>query len=153
MAAWITIAVSDLNDYLVAAQVNALRSAALGSGQSDPFTNVMQAVTNRVRAKILSCDRNQVSATSYEVPPELKTQTIWLILEAMQSRIPGLKLTDEQKTLVTKAEKDLDDVAACDFAITTPTTPLTPSGVARGNEVELVSSRTRTATPAKLAGL
>src|SRR4051812_31509551 len=117
---WILIAVTDLNDYLVAAQVNALRTAALAGGQADPFTNVMHDMASRIRLKIESCRTNQVSATAYTVPPECKWIACYLIIEAMQTRLPGLKLTEEQKGQVDRAYKELNLIAKCDSVVTLP---------------------------------
>ena len=88
MPAWITISLTDLNDYLVGAQVNALNSSALASGQSDRFTRVMTDMVNRIRTKIEGCPRNFISATALTVPPELKWVACYLIIEAMQAACP-----------------------------------------------------------------
>jgi len=124
MSNWITIAVTDLNDYLVAAQVNALRTAALASGQADPFTNVMRDVIAEVRFKIQSCPANKLSATAYTIPPELKKTACYLILESMQNRIPALKLTEDQKGQVDRAVAQLNRIADCRDKITQPTDPI-----------------------------
>jgi hypothetical protein len=102
--AWIVITAAHLNDYSAGAKVNALRTAALAGGQADPFTNVSADVIARVRAQIGSNKTNQLSATANSVPPDLKTHTCWLIIQAMQGRLPGLKLTDDEKEMVKKAE-------------------------------------------------
>jgi hypothetical protein len=115
----VTIAVADLNDYLVAAQMTALRTAALGSGQSDPFTNAMHDRCNYVRNRIAG--RVQLSATAYAVPPELKTQTCYLVIEAMQTRLPVLRLTEDQRTAVRRAYDDLAIAGTDDFPISTAT--------------------------------
>lgn len=125
MSAWITIAVSDLNDYMVAAQVSALRTAALGSGQTDPFSRVMADIVERIRFKIQSCGANQLSATPQTIPPELKWAACYLILEAMQTRIPALKLTEDQKTQVDRAVTQLDRIADCKDKVTQPDDPVT----------------------------
>jgi hypothetical protein len=148
--AWLNIAVADLNDYLVGAQMSALRTAALASGQADPFTNIMHDrcsyVRNRI-SKLLS-----ISATAYAIPPELKTTTCWLIIEAMQTRIPQLKLTEDQKSLIARAYKDLDIAGTDDLPISVPSDPETPA-VQTGAALEQVSTPTRKATRSKLDGL
>jgi len=153
MAAWIVITTSDLNDYLAGAQVNALRTAALASGQADPFGAVMPAVAARVRAEVQGCKTNQISATANSVPPALKRETCMLILEAMQTRIPTLKLTEDQQRQIERAYAYLERVAKCDVPIDQPNDPLSPSNVQKGGDAELVTKTDRTSTRAKLDGL
>ena len=148
MAAWVVIAVTDLNDYLVGAQVTALRSAALASGQADPFTAVMRDRASYVRNRISK--RINISATNYAVPPELKTATAWLILEAMQNRLP--LMLSEDKRMIERAYKDLDIAGTDDLPISTPADPMTPSVQASGG-VRVVSKRTREATGSSMKGL
>lgn len=154
MSAWVTIAESDLNDYLAGAQMDALKSAALAGGQTDPFARVMPDVVARVRAKVLACVRNHVSATANSVPPSLKAQTIWLVIQAMQLRLAiALRLTVDQKAAIDTAEKDLDAVAKCELVVETPDDPLDPSPVQQGGGVSLVSAATRNFTRDNMDGL
>jgi hypothetical protein len=150
MSAWNVITASDLNDYLVAAQASAVRTAALAAGQSDPFANVMHDRCNYIRNRISRSV--QISNTAYAVPPELKTCACWLIIEALQTRLPSLRLTDDQKTSIARAYKDLDIAATDAFPVSVPDDPVSPS-VNPGTSFEQVSTPTRTATRAKLDGL
>lgn len=137
MSNWVTIAVSDLNDYLVAAQVTALRSAALASGQADPFANVMRDVVNEIRFKVQSCAANKLSATPLTIPPELKKFACYLILESMQGRIPALKLTEDQKTQAERAVTQVNRVADCRDKVTQPDDPiLEPTTAANSPRIE-----------------
>lgn len=146
MPSWITISLTDLNDYLVGAQVNALNSSALAGGQSDRFTHVMTDMVNRIRAKIEGCPRNHISATPLTVPPELKWVACHLIIEAMQAGIPGLKLTDDQRNQITRANDQLTRIADCKEVVSLPPDPLTPVDVQRGGETRLVNSTDAVAT-------
>lgn len=148
--AWLLIVVENLNDYLVGAQMSALRSAALAAGQADPFTNIMHDRCNYVRNRISKLI--DISATPYSVPPELKTTTCWLIIESMQTRIPQLKLSDDQKSLIARAYKDIDIAGTNDLPISIPSDPETPA-VQAGENVQLVSKPSRKATRSKLDGL
>ena len=150
MSAWVVITADHLNDYLVAAQMNALRTSALASGQADPFASVMQDRCNYIRNRISR--RIQISATAYAVPPELKTQACLLIIESMQARLPVLKLSDDQKNLIKQAYSDLDMAATDDFPISVPDDPINPV-VQSGNAVEIVVKPTRRMTRAKMEGL
>jgi hypothetical protein len=136
---WLTITLADLNDYLVGAQVAALNSSALASGQSARFTNIMTDMVNRIRVKIESCPRNHISATPLTVPPELKWATCYLIIEALQSAIPALQLTEDQRNQIAKANTQLDRIANCTDAVTRPDDPLIPADVQRGGQAQLLT--------------
>ncbi|MFH0878556.1 MAG: hypothetical protein V2A34_02475 [Lentisphaerota bacterium] len=150
MAAWVVITAGHLQDYLVGAQMSALRRAALGSGQTDPFERVMQDRCNYVRTRISS--KAMISATPYAVPPELKTCAAMLIIESMQGRIPALKLSEDQKNMITRAYKDLDIAGTKDLPVSDPDDPAT-AAVQTGGGIEVASVGTRRATRSTLDGL
>lgn len=149
--AWTTISSDDLNHYLVAAQVSAMRSAALGAGQADPFTEVMPTVIARIRA-ICSTNGKVISATANSVPPELKDIACYLILEELQTRLPGLVLTDEQRRQTDNGRDYLKQIARGDALVSDPLDPITPP-VQQGAPIKVITSRTRLATRDTLKGL
>lgn len=153
--AWIVPVLTDLNNYLVGAQVTAINTAALatGAGQTDRFTEARLSVVQRIRMKIVSCAGNVLSATTNSIPPSLKMGACLLIIQALQTSIPSLKLTEDQVRLVESFEEDLTAVAACDLAVEEPTDPLDPPVEQTSGAVELVSSTTRRATRDTLKGL
>lgn len=120
-ATWIVIRLEDLADYLLGPQLDALNSMALGSGQTEAFTAVMHDraayVINRISRRLT------ISATPYAIPPELKTQVCLLIIEAMQTRLT-LELTNDQKTVIARAYKDLDIAGTAEFPISDPADPV-----------------------------
>jgi hypothetical protein len=149
---WVVITANDLNDYLVGVQVDALRQTALADGQDDPFTRVMQDRANYVRRRIESNPSNRISATPYAVPPELKTGTCYLIIEALQPRLK-LPLTEDQKKQIQKAEDYLNRIADEKDVVAIPDDPLEPSDAQSGGAISVVSSNTRRATREKMNGL
>ena len=151
--AWVSIVVGDLNHYLVGAQVSAINTAALGSGQTDRFTRVMTDVINRIRNKVETCRNNRVSTTALTIPPSLRAGACLLMIQGMQSSIPSLKLTEDQQTQIERYQKDIDLIAECKLAVEEPTDPLDPQNAQAGGSIEIASSTTRLATRAKLAGL
>lgn len=151
--AWITIALADLNNYLVGAQVAAVNTAALASGQTDRFTEVKQSVINRIRNKIESCSTNRLSATPLTIPPSLKQCACLLIIQGLQSSIPSLKLSEDQKTQIETFESDLTAIAACKLTVEEATDPLEPQLAQSGGAIELAKSTTRKATRDTLSGL
>ena len=146
MSAWITLSLADLNDYLAGAQVNALNTAALAAGQTDRFTNLMTDMVNRIRVKIEGCPRNRVSATPLTIPPELKWVACYLIIEAMQAGVPGLKLTDDQRDQIIRATDQLNRIADCKETVTLPPDPMNPPDVQRGGSTQLVTRTRRLAS-------
>ena len=147
MPAWITIALTDLNNYLVGAQVTALNSPPRWPrDETDRFTDIMTDMVNRIRVKIEGCPRNHVSATPLTVPPELKWVACYLIIEAMQAAVPGLKLTDDQRNQVTKANDQITRIADCKEVVSIPDDPLIPADVQRGGQTQLVTHTRRIAT-------
>lgn len=153
MSAWITVAASDLNTYLVSAQVSAIRTAATAPGQTDRFAEAMPTVINRIRKNIESCVRNKVSATPLTIPAELKWVACYLIIEELQAAIPGLKLTTDQQTKIKDAKDDLLRIAKCDLVVTAPDDPLNPDDAQRGGQVQVASKSCRRATRESLRGL
>lgn len=151
--AWITIAVTDLNNYLVAAQVGAVNTAALGSGQTDRFTEVKTSVLNRIRNKIESCANNRLSLTPLTIPPSLKACACLLIIEGLQSSIPSLKLSEDQVRQIEKYEADLTAIAKCELTVEEPTDPLDPGNAQTGGAVEVFTDNTRRFTRRTMDGL
>lgn len=146
MPSWITLSLADLNNYLVGAQVTALNTSALAAGQTDRFTSVMTDMVNRIRLKIEGCPRNHISATPLTIPPELKWAACYLIIEAMQAAVPGLKLTDDQRNQIAKANEQLLRIADGKEVVSTPPDPLVPPDVQRSGQTQLVTHSPRLAS-------
>jgi hypothetical protein len=147
--AWVTIAVGDLNDHLVAKQVDAYRTKALASGQADPWTNVMHERCNYVRLRLTN--RILISSTAYAVPPELKTQTVALIIEVLAARLPGIRLPENWSGIIRRAYQDLDIAATPEFPVSMPTDPV-PQSAQVGGPCVVVNSTTRRFTATSLNG-
>lgn len=149
---WISIASADVNDYLNGPQISALRSVALAGGQADPFTNIMGAVIDRIRNKLKP--RFQVSATAQTVPPELKQIACLLIIEQMSARLPQLKLTDDQKTLIKDAKDELKLIDQNEGSVTiTAPSDAAAQDYQESTKVQVVTQTTRVATRDTLKGL
>jgi phage gp36-like protein len=149
--AWIVIVASDLDDYLVAAQMEAIRTAALGSGQTDPFARVMPDVAQRIRAEIEACATNSLSATVNSIPPSLKRHACALIIEAMQPRIL-LPLTEDQQQAAKDAKEWLKRIAECEIKVEVPPDPI-ESTFQQAGQIEVVRKTDRVATRETMGGL
>lgn len=150
--AWVAIDVGDLNAYGLSAIVEALREQGLAEGQGDPFDDVMPDVVNYVRNRISK--KINVSATALTVPPELKKQTILLIIEAMNGRLDGaLDLSEDKKTMIRDAKRDLDIAGTDELPISEPLDPVQPDVQTSASRIKVVYSRTRTETGDSMKGL
>ena len=150
---WITLEPTDLNDYLVGPQAAAVRTAALATGQSDTWTNVMTDVVNEIRSAIRGNIRNLVSATPLSIPSDLKRTALVMIRNALQGRVPQLKLTDDQKDEMKAALRLIERIQAGNVVITAPPDPLVPDDQQRGAPVAIVHADHRNFSRRKLRGL
>lgn len=148
MTAWIQITIEDLEDYLLAAQIAAIRTAALSDGQDDPVEQAIIDVTQEIRTYVANCDGNDLSANTAAIPPVLKRHACYLVLEAAQMRIPALELTDNQVRMANNARSLLTKVSECKFDVETPDDPVSSSGeVQSQGGATIVKSRNPKATP------
>lgn len=152
MSAWIVITEANLNDYLVGAQMDALKTAALAAGQADPFTAIMPDIIARIRLKIQSCARNRLSLTANSVPPECKWIACYLIIEAMQVRLP-IKVRPDFATQLQEAKKQLDRMADCKDVVSLPNDPEGTPEAQTSAGITLVNSTCREASREKLDGI
>jgi hypothetical protein len=152
VATWIVIAAADLNDYSVGAKVNALRTAALSSGQTDPFLRVMPDVVATVRNLIASHSANQLSSTPNAVPPEAKMHVCWLIIEALQVRLTGLALKEDERKIIDRAWQYFRDVSKGIISVSTPADAMAAEVQAPG-AISVVSAPDRVFSRSTLSGL
>ena len=133
---WLTLTASDLASYLVAEQLDALRSEALAVGQADPFDAISADVIRKVRSYIASNPLNQVDSAELTIPPELKLDVCTLIIAPMLGRLRLALTTDQQKqldlahsTLIALREKQL--------VVSKPDNPVAPA-VQRPGSAQIV---------------
>ena len=119
--AWITVTEDDVKTRLAGAEVTALKSAALASGQSDPLPEIISQCVDEVRGYIAACDENELEEGE-KIPQKLLAATLALIRYRMATRIPGRLLNEERKQEYTDAIRLLERVSECKFAIEEPET-------------------------------
>lgn len=125
MPRWIPITIDDINDQKLAPLVEALRTRALASGQTDPTPRLTQAVVDRIRRKIASCHNNRLDSDTTTIPAGLKTMAVDLIYEEMKGRLEEALTTDEAKKIATH-QIDLNRIASCLDTIEQPDDPIDP---------------------------
>ena len=126
---WVTVTLQTLDSYLVDAQLQAYNSAALATGQTDRFTQILNSVIFDTRQNIQASKRYLVSQTANSVPPEAIWMVAWIILDQMQAAIPGMIWTDDQRKLIDRAYKKLDRIRSGDEVVSYPPDPMTPQNV------------------------
>ncbi len=121
--AWISIETADVQRSLSGAELSALQSAALASGQTDPIPTVIADVVNEIRGYIAACAANTLGASG-TIPDKLKNAALARIRYEAFTRLPVTRgLLTEDRVDANKAALVLfRDVAACRFAIEEPTT-------------------------------
>ena len=144
MPAWITPLVTDLNDYLVAEQVTALRDEALATGQADPFAKIATDVVAKVRSFIASNPANRLDSDATTIPPELKLDVCYLIIGPMLGRL-GIALTKDQVQQLDLAHSTLIALREKKLLVSQPLNPITPA-VQSPVGVEQASAGTRLTT-------
>jgi hypothetical protein len=144
MPNWLAPTVADIENALQAPEVAALREAVLGDSQADPVGTAIASVVPRVRGFIASRSGNRLDQDQTLVPPELFQDTVWLVIQALKARLGyGTPFTDDQKTLLRRAEDDLKKVATGDLRVSPPQNPETISLIQAGSDAEIVAGRTR----------
>ncbi len=143
--AWTTLTADELNEYLASAQLRALRTRALAATQDDPLPQMIEEVILHVRNVITSAGL-PVEAASGTFPEALKSAVAFLTLELAQTRLPGLSLTTEQKTLISAARGTLNKILARSLAVEAPATADYSGVGGTSATMQLLRSRSRSAT-------
>ncbi len=117
---WKKITIKDLHHYLIGPQLEALIDYASIPGGPDIVPNLIEDTISRVRAEVHGKVKNTLDDHPFTIPPEVRAETIYLILEALQTRVPGLFLTTEQKERAHNAREFLKRISKGEVAISKP---------------------------------
>lgn len=149
---WITLTEAGVQTKLAGAELAALKTAALASGQTNPLPEVITQVTREVRGYVAACSRNTLG-TEGTIPDELELAALNRIRYELATRLPVASLlTDARKDANRAATEQLKEVAACRFLIVPPATAATEQA-ATGAAVQVATSSTRKAGRSQLSGL
>lgn len=119
---WITPTETHVKEAISGPELEALRAAALADGQADPVEGIMDRVTSRVRREVATCAQNNLGAAG-AIPESLLDAWKALVVWAIMQRPAAAIIDDENESrakAVTRAERLLERVAACKFAIEEP---------------------------------
>lgn len=120
---WILLTINDLEQYLIATQIKTLHTRVLGPNESDPLDDIISDVTRRIRADISGNPRNLLSQDETLIPAELKPCACYLVVEALQTRLPGLKLSSEQIRNADNARQQLIRISKGEIPVSRPLNP------------------------------
>jgi len=153
---WITLDSTRAKQRLSGAEYNALKSAALNSGQDADtlVTELLARVTQEVRGYVAGCKANLLGADG-TIPDETEDSALALFVYRFISRLPNMKsLLDERRV---KSYEDalthLRQVAACKFGIVPPESGDASTSQANPVNMETVRSNTRKVTRDTMGGL
>ena len=139
---WLAITIADLKDAKVSALVEACRTAALGTGQTDPVPNIIANVVSRIRAEISGCASNVLDADTATIPTDLKSLACRMIVREAMSRIKRL-LSEDEREEQRNDLRYLERIAKCDIPVAEPDTPLTTTEVQSPTGTPRITARTR----------
>lgn len=151
MSYWTPITLANLRNAKVAALVNALNTAALGSGQTERASEITQSVVDRIRRKIGSHPGNRLDSDTTKIPNGLKDDAVKLILADLKNALEE-PLTKDESDEVARINTDLNRIAAGTDAVEQPDTPVV-APVEGAVAIRVVSSTTRQATRERMTGL
>lgn len=138
MNTWTSITAEAVSNYLSPIQLTALRQ------NLDPLNQIIADTIAHVRCEIQTNPINPVSLDPTLVPREVKGATCHLIIEALQSRIPTLKLSEDQIRNANNARAYLKRMANSEIALD----PSTLTG-----RIDLAHRRHRQISSQSLLGL
>lgn len=119
MSNWVAITLDSIKDRKLADLVEALRTVALGDGQSDPTPNIIAAVTERIRMEVGACPQNRLDPDTTKIPHSLLSIGVRMCIREMKSRLEQ-ELTEDERKAWDKDEDYLRRVARCEVIVTSP---------------------------------
>jgi len=122
MANWTAITVSNLNNAKVSALVDALRTAALGAGQTDRSTEIIEGVVKAIRLEVQACKTNLVDADTTKIPTELRPIAVRMVLWELKNALE-MSVTNQEEIDHGNDIKFLRRIAICEVPISTPDDP------------------------------
>ena len=123
---WISLTADSVATRLAGPELDAVRSAALATGQADPLPEIVAAVVEEVRGYVAACPRNRLGATG-TLPKALEASALALCRGRLLSRLPVPSLdTEARRREVEDAQKLLRDVAAGRFYVDQPASDVAP---------------------------
>jgi hypothetical protein len=140
--AWISITDDTITSALSGPEIDALRTAALESGQDDPMGAMLEQVARLIRGKCAA--GSIVLGDGLTIPDELISTAQTIVRWEALTRLPGVGMLqdDARRLSYEKALKLLDDVTNGKFYVV-PATTAAPDEEQAGGPAPLFEGRTR----------
>lgn len=138
MPNWIAITIATLKEAKVAALIEACDEAALGSGQDNRATGLIQGVVDEVRRKVASCANNQVDADPTKIPKGLRDIAVDMIIARLKGAIEQ-DLSEDERNQLSRHERSLNRVAECKDVVDQPDDAVEPE-VSSGGAAKLLNT-------------
>jgi|GEM_PF-3399756 len=106
---WIFLKPEDLTDYLAHEQIQLL--AEYSSEESKPLDHIIRDTCAYIQGQIPEKLHPCPMATNH-LPASCKTAACYMIIEALQSRIPDIQLTEDQIRNAQQARQTLENLFA-----------------------------------------
>jgi len=152
--AWIPLTELEVQSRLTAAELTALKTAAIAGSQT--ASAILAAAINTVIGEVRGyVAKKNTLGEAGTIPDELEATALALIRRHLFTRLPNMKaLFDDLRQQEAKdALQRLRDAAKGDFVIVPPVEAAPEAEQAGGNGTQLVNSRPRIATRKTMAGL
>lgn len=117
--AWTTPDEAGFYAALSGAESAALKTASLGSGQTDALADILAQAVSELRGYVSGCPSNRLDADTGKVPSEALPALYALCRYRMFTRLP-MGATDEREQEYRDALRLFRDIAACKFGIEQP---------------------------------
>lgn len=104
---WIFLKPEDLTDYLAHDQIQLL--AQYSSAESKPLEHIIKDTCAYIQGQISEKLRPCPMATNH-LPASCKLAACYLVIEALQSRIPDIQLTEDQIRNAQQARQSLESL-------------------------------------------
>lgn len=105
---WILLEESSISDYLAYDQLNLLSKYKIEEG-STPLKNIIKDVCSFIQSRVPNQLQPCPMATNH-LPSACKTAACHLVIEALQTRIPELHLSEDQIRNAQQARTTLDNL-------------------------------------------
>lgn len=148
---WITITLADLNDARVAELVEALRTEALGAGQTDPMPRRIQTVIDEIR-RCIRFGNAILDADVAKIPAGLKDMAVEKIVRGLKGRLLQ-PLTDDEKDAEKLYQRRLEQLTKGEWPVDTTDNPEATPTVTKTASSEVVDYDSRRVTRDDLRGL
>ena len=118
--AWIAITTDDIKTRLAGAEVAALQTAALASGQTNPLPGIVSQVVDEIRGYVAAGGFTLGSGET--VPSKLLSATLAMVRFRIATRLPKFPFDENRKLEYEDAIRLMGRVADGKFAVEEPTT-------------------------------